>query len=133
MNYRNQRDVDSGITDLYLLIPQRGCQSSTFSSIAAGNETLRYLLCVKMSIWRSSLVYNTSARYERHECDINDINLTQVQQRTTRVQHKCDTSEIRATQVQHECDTCATQTARKLHEWKYIFASPILAIWQKKD
>ena len=62
----------------------------------------------------SSLIYNTSARHERHECNTNGTN-------PTRVQHECNMSETGATRVQHkwrECVTSATQTARERHEWK---------------
>ena len=50
----------------------------------------------------SSLIYNTSARHEQHECD---------------------TSETWATRVRHKCDTSATRTTRVLHErreWKIL-------------
>ena len=53
-----------------------------------------------VSHFRSSLIYNTIARHERHECD---------------------TSETRATQVlhkRHECSTRATRTTRLRYELK---------------
>ena len=44
---------------------------------------------------RSSLIYNTSARHEWHECDTD----------ATRVRHECNTSATRTTQVRQECYT----------------------------
>ena len=74
---------------------------------------------------QSSLIYNMSARHERHECN---------------------TSETRATQVRHDCytnDTSATRTTRVRHEWKILiliktrvkiyFHTLIFTIWQVKD
>ena len=48
---------------------------------------------------RSSLIYNTSARHERHECD---------------------TSATRETWVWYKCDTSATRTTRVRYEWKIL-------------
>ena len=58
-----------------------------------------YVLC-PVDFFRSSLIYNTSAKDERHEYN---------------------TSETRATQVRHEYythDMSATRTTRLRHEWK---------------
>ena len=73
----------------------------------------------------SSLVYNTSARHERHECD---------------------TWNTSAIQVRRECnanDTSATRMTRVPHEWKILillttrvktyFHTPVFTIWQVKD
>ena len=49
----------------------------------------------------SSLIYNTSARHERHECDTSATLVT-------RVRHECDTSATRVLYERHECDTSAT-------------------------
>ena len=57
---------------------------------------------------RSSLIYNTSARHERQECDISETSATWAR----RVRHKCDTSATRTTRERHECyknDTRATR------------------------
>ena len=43
----------------------------------------------------SSLIYNTSARYERHECDTSDTNTTRVQYQ----RHECYTNDTSATRV----------------------------------
>ena len=56
----------------------------------------------------SSLIYNTSARHERHECNTSDTSET----RAMRVQHKCNTSATRATRVWHECYTNDTSATR---------------------
>ena len=69
------------------------------------------LLLSSLTLFRSGLFYNTSARYERHGCDTNDVSAT----RTTRVQHewyKNDTSASRVLHEQHERDTSATRTMR---------------------
>ena len=58
-------------------------------------------------LW-SSLLYNTSARHERHECDTNDTSAT----KTTQVQHELDTSDTSATQLWHECYTNDTSGTR---------------------
>ena len=51
---------------------------------------------------RSSLIYNTSARHEWHECDTD----------ATRVRHECNTSATRTTQVRQECYTNVTNETR---------------------
>ena len=49
--------------------------------------------------WRSlfwtSLIYNMSAKQERHECDTSDISATRVQHK----QHECDTNDATVTLV----------------------------------
>ena len=82
---------------------------------------------------RSSLIYNTSARHEWHECDTS----------ATPARHEWNTSYTSATQVRHECETSATRTARVRHEWKNLilittlvktyFHTLIFTIWQVKD
>ena len=55
-----------------------------------------------MQAWRllrSSLIYNTGARHERHECNTS----------ATRVLHK-----------RHQCDTNATRATRVRHKWKIL-------------
>ena len=47
---------------------------------------------------RSSLIYNTSARNERHECDTR--------------KHECNTSETRVLHERHECYTNDTSATR---------------------
>ena len=76
--------------------------------------------------FRSSLIYNTCARHERHECDTSDTNVTRVQH----YPHEWDTS---ATPVQHECytnDTSAIQvknldfdnsTSKNIFSHPYIY------------
>ena len=81
----------------------------------------------KNEISRSSLIYNTSARYERHE------------------RHECNTNATLATRARHErqmCDTSATITTRVQHEWKILmlittrvktYHTLLFTIWQVKD
>ena len=57
------------------------------------------------SIFWSSLIYNTSARHEWHECDTSATPVRHEWTRATRVQHKCDTSAKRVLHERHECDT----------------------------
>ena len=71
--------------------------------------------------FQSSLFYNTSGRYERHECDTNDTSETQV----TRVRHKCYTNDTSATRVKNF--DFRNETSQN------IFSHPMLAIWQMKD
>ena len=54
---------------------------------------------------RSSLIYNTCARNERHECDT-------IETRATRLRHKCDTSAKRTTRLRNKCDTNDTSATR---------------------
>ena len=54
---------------------------------------------------RFSLLYNTSARHERHECDTNYTSATRVRHE----RYECDTSVTRVLLKRHECDTIATQ------------------------
>ena len=72
-------------------------------------------IVVNSSFWGSSLIYNTSARHVRHECDTSDTNVT-------RVRHECDKSETRATRVWHKCDTSTTRTTRVRHDWKILIS-----------
>ena len=58
----------------------------------------------------SSLIYNTSARRERHKCDTIATRATLLQQEWER-----------ATRVWHKCDTSATPTTRVRHEWNFDF------------
>ena len=53
----------------------------------------------------SSLIYNTSARNEQHECNASAT-------RVRHEQHEWDTSNTSATQVQHECSTNNTSGTR---------------------
>ena len=76
----------------------------------------------------SSLIYNTSVRHERHECDTSNKRATLA----TRVRHE-----------KHECYTSATRTTRIRHEWKKLiliatrvktyFYTLIFPMWQVKD
>ena len=81
-------------------------------------------------IW-TSLIYNTSARHERHECDTN----------ATWVGHKCDMNATWTRRVRHECNTSATPRTRVWHKWKNFdfdsdtktyFYTLIFTIWQSK-
>ena len=54
---------------------------------------------------RSSLIYNTNARHERHDCNTSET-------RATRISHKCDTSATLATRVRQECYTNDTGETR---------------------
>ena len=67
---------------------------------------------------RSSLIYNTSARHERHECDMSET-------RATRVRHKCGTSVTRKARMWHEWDILiliATRVKTNLHPYIYYMA-----------
>ena len=73
----------------------------------------------------SSLIYDTSARRERHKCDT-------IATRATRLQHGCDTSATRVLHQRHECDTneiLILITTRV----KTYFHIPIFSMWQVKD
>ena len=63
------------------------------------------VLFLNYSAIKSSLIYNTSARHERHECDTSNIS-------ETRVRHKCDTSATRTTRLRHKCYTNETSVTR---------------------
>ena len=104
------------------------------SHLLSHKRNLHYLLnCHKH--W-SSLIYNTSARQERHErreCNTSNTN-------ATRMQHECNES---ATRVRHKVGTSAIQMTRVRNEWKTlilitkwekkIFHTLIFTIWQVKD
>ena len=74
---------------------------------------------------RSSLIYNTSAKHERQECDTSNTN-------ATRVQHEWDTSDTSATRVLYECYTNDASTKRvKYFDFdnstgKNIFSQPYI-------
>ena len=55
-------------------------------------------------IWYS-LIYNTSARHQQHECNISDMNTTQVRHN----RHECNTSATGVSHKRHECDTNPTR------------------------
>ena len=55
---------------------------------------VNYSNIIWASTTRPSLIYNASARHERHECDTRDTN-------ATRVRHKWDTSDTSATRVKN--------------------------------
>ena len=61
---------------------------------------------------RSSLIYNTSARYGRHVCQTSDTSGTRVRHERheckTQVQHKGCTNDTSATRVLHERHGCDT-------------------------
>ena len=67
---------------------------------------------------RSSLIYNTSARHERHECDTSATPTTE-----------CDTNATRTTRVRHELKNFDFDNDTS----KNIFHIPIFTIWQVKD
>ena len=79
-------------------------------------------IVVNSSFWGSSLIYNTSARHVRHECDTSDTN-------TTPVWHKWDTSATRMTQVRHEWKILILITTLV----KTYFHTLIFTIWHVKD
>ena len=80
------------------------------------DDRLSYQISIKVPNFRSSIIYNASARHERHKCKTN---------------------------VTRDCDTSATRTTRMRHEWanfilittrvKTYFHIPIFTIWQVKD
>ena len=59
-------------------------------------------------ILKSRLIYNRSARHERHQCNTNNTSET----RATRMQQKCHTNATRTTRVQHECNTNGSSATR---------------------
>ena len=69
-------------------------------------------------IW-SSLIWNTSARHERHERHKYDTSATQKRHE----QHECDTSAAQTTQIRHEWETLILITMRFLHPYIYHIAS----------
>ena len=89
-------------------------------------------------LW-SSLIYNTSARNERQECDTSDTTATQVRHDW----YERNTRPTRMLHEQHEYNTIATRTIRVRHKWEILilittrvktyFYTPILTIWQVKD
>ena len=52
---------------------------------------------IESSLLWSSLIYNTSAWHERHECDTTDMNTTQVR----RERHECYPNDTNATRVRN--------------------------------
>ena len=78
---------------------------------------------------RSSLIYNTSDRHQRHECDSSDTIATQCdisdasETQGTRVQHKCGTSATRTTQVRHERNILILITTHFSHPYTYYISS----------
>ena len=96
------------------------------------------------SLFWSSLIYNMSARQERHECDTSATQATRVWHERrdsdtseTIARHYWDTSDTSAARVQ-ECDTNDTSvTGVKNFDFKMarretFFHTPILAMWQMK-
>ena len=75
---------------------------------------------------RSSLIYNTSARHEQHECDTGNTSET----RPTR----CNTSTTQTTRVRHECYTNDTIAILILitTQVKTYFYTPIFITWHMK-
>ena len=73
---------------------------------------------------RSSLIYNTNARQERHECDTSDTSVT----RAAPVRHERNTSTTRTTRVRHESKLLILITTRI----KTNFYTSIFTIWQGK-
>ena len=71
---------------------------------------------------RSSLIYNTRARYERHECNKSATLATQVRR-------ECYTNDISATRTLHERYTNDTSATRV----QTYFHTIIFIIWQMKD
>ena len=57
-----------------------------------------YGLLFLRAFWRSSLIYNTSARSERYECNTT----AKLATRAIRMRQKCNTSATRTTQVRHK-------------------------------
>ena len=78
---------------------------------------------------RSSLIYNTSDRHQRHECDSSDTIATQCdisdasETQGTRVRHKCGTSATRTTQVRHERKILILITTHFSHPYTYYISS----------
>ena len=77
---------------------------------------------------RSSLIYNASARQERHECDTSDTSATVVQHKatlTTRVCHGCYMNDKSAARVKNfDFVTASVKT---------FFHTLIFTIWQMRD
>ena len=64
----------------------------------------------------SSLIYNTSARHERHECDTSDTSATQVR-------YECYTNDTSATRVKKfDFDNCMSKN-KFSHSYIYYMAS----------
>ena len=105
------------------------------------NNTANLIIWID-DMWGSSLIYNTSARNERHERHKYDMSATQA----TRVrleQHKCKTSATQVLYKWHKCNTSAARTTRVRHEWKILnlimtqvktyFHTPVFTIRKVKD
>ena len=78
---------------------------------------LKFRMHIWLHIWQqSSLIYNTSARHERRECNKCNTNM----RRVIRVQHEWDTSDTNATRmtrVRHEYYTSDTSATRVKNAW----------------
>ena len=91
----------------------------------------------------SSLIYYTSARHERHECDTSDTNARRVRleryecdKSETRVRRECytnDTSATRALHERHECDTSEKNLILITTRVKTYFHILSFTLWQVKD
>ena len=60
-----------------------------------------------MELWnyygiiKTGLIYNTSARHERHECGRNETRMRYEQQSVTQVRHECDTDDTTTKRVKN--------------------------------
>ena len=77
---------------------------------------------------RSSLIYNTSARLERHECNTSDTNATRVRHQrheykrlllTIRVRHNCYTNDKSSTRV--KIFGFDNDTSKNIFSYHYIY------------
>ena len=105
------------------------------------NNTANLIIWID-DMWGSSLIYNTSARNERHERHKYDMSATQA----TRVrleQHKCKASATQVLHKWHKCNTSVARTTRVWHEWKILnlimtrvktyFHTPVFTTRKMKD
>ena len=78
------------------------------------------ILSLNYSAIKSTPIYNTSARHERHECNTSAT-------RERHEQHKSDTSATRVLHEQHECDTSEKKndfdncTSKSILSHSYIY------------
>ena len=84
------------------------------------------ILSLNYSAIKSTLIYNTSARHERHECNTSAT-------RERHEQHKGDMSATRVLHERHECDTSEKKLILITARVKAYYHIPIFTIWQMND
>ena len=148
MLYVSYRHVESCCAVWFWLSIYRFMMLNIVSYIVDISFILRNIVSY-LDIWslmhnRSSLIYKTSARHKRHECQRSDCNPNAIwATRVRREQHECNTSAARVLHEWHEYNMSATRKTRVRNEYKILilittwaktyFHTPIFTIWQVKD